>query len=112
MSNPVNNELEDELGELYNPSINDIMLNERNDEDRPVIYLDSAITKLNQLISNREIEARTETLKDNWNFLIDNGYDPVIANGYFGGAIRTLEASSAEHPPNTLTELQEGKNNE
>lgn len=29
------------LDELYNPSINDIMLNERNEEERPVVYLDS-----------------------------------------------------------------------
>ena len=51
------NSIDSELDNLYNPSINDIMLDERNDEDRPVVYLDSVKKALaSKYISRKEIE--------------------------------------------------------
>lgn len=53
-----------ELDGLYNPSINDLMLDEYQGKERPVIYLDDAKSQIKHLILKARIDENRISAKD------------------------------------------------
>lgn len=55
------------LDELYNPSIQDLELDEHQGKDRPVVYLDQAVAHLQAAVQAAEKRGRS----DGWDAAMD-----------------------------------------